>query len=496
MILSAFLLTYDLNSKNLWTDEITSVDISSKNVGAIIEWTAVDVHPPLYYIFLHYWKKVFGETEIVSRTFSTIFAILSVLLVYGIGSLLVNRNFGLLSGFLFSISPLLILRASMIRWYSSATFFGLLSIWAFLKAIKEDKLWMWITYTIASTCLIYIHYLPFSLLAGQNIYILIFRSKYKGILKKWYLSQLCILIFYMPQITTLIKQLLYAPHHGSAAPLAYGLKGAMVKIGYPLYAFCFGETILPWNFLITIPLSILYMFLFINGIWKFFIEKENLIFVLSFFFLPILFLLLITGTIFPSESFHIFPGLLLFVLPIFYLIIARGIYSLRRKDLQIVMLVLIIFTSGYSLKNYYQGKEYINPNYMIPWKQISRDLKSEVSKNDLVIATDIMLYYYRRNLPMLLMDEPFTRNEVEEYIEKNVPEKIWFQIRDSGDYTGSKWKLEFSDWLNKNYGYGIGERGYVEEDKATIFFKEKLLKRPVPKYKIIIYKYTKKYASN
>ncbi|MEF9426632.1 MAG: glycosyltransferase family 39 protein, partial [Candidatus Mariimomonas ferrooxydans] len=124
-------------------------------------------------------------------------------MVFRLGLILIDRNFGLLSGFIFSISPLLILRSSMIKSYSLVTFFGLLSIWLFLKAIRKDRRWMWITYTIASTLLIYTHYLPLCILLGQNIYIQVFRGKYKEVLKKWYLSQLCIFALHLHTTSTI-----------------------------------------------------------------------------------------------------------------------------------------------------------------------------------------------------------------------------------------------------------------------------------------------------
>ena len=492
MFLSSFLLSYNLDSKSLWSDECTDINLSAKSLKDIIEWTDNTPHPSLYYLIRYVWIEIFGKDEVINRIFSIVFASLSILPLYMIAKLLWNKNLGLISAFIYSFSPLFILRGSMIKWYSIATFFGLLSIWAFLMAIRKDKKWIWTIYIISSTIIIYVHYLPFSILLGQNIYILALKNRFKSLFKKWYLSQLIIFVFYLPQVSKLIKHLALAPNYGPPAILAHTLIGNLVKISYPLYAFCFGETILPWNFLITIPSSMIFIYLFIKGSKQFFYKKEDAYFYLSLFCMPFAFLILITYIIFPSESFHNFPGLLIYVLPIFLLIISVGIYSLKKKRNQIMIIVVIILVSGYSLKNYYRKTEYINPNYMIPWKQISRDLKSEVSEDDFVIATDESLYYYRGSLPMLLMDETRKTTEIKKYIKKTLPRNIWLQVRDWGDFAGALWVREFRDWLSNNCVLSTGERGYVEEDKATIFFKEKLLKRPVPKYKVMIYKYTKK----
>ena len=490
--MSWFLLTFNLNSKSLWTDEVADIGNSTKDIAVIVEWTNSDIHPPLYYVFSHYWMEVFGKTEHSYRMLSIVFATLSILVTYKIAILLSDRKIALLTVLILSISPLFVLRGSMIKWYSLATFFGLLSIWGFLRVCNDDKKWVWVIYIVASTCMIYTHYILISIIVCQHIYIVVFKKEYNKILPKWYLSQLAIFLLYLPQISVLIGQILSSPNYGSSAPLALGLKGIVVKIAYPLYAFCFGETILPWKFFVTLPASIIYLLLFVKGLKTYFPKREVLIFALLFFCVPIFFLIFVCSTILLSESFHTFPGNLFFLLPVFCFVIASGIYSIEKRTFQIFALGVVVLISGYSLKNYYQGREYINPNYMIPWKQISRDLKSEVSEDDFVIATDESLYYYRGSLPMLLMDETRKTTEIKKYIKKTLPRNIWLQVRDWGDFAGALWVREFRDWLSNNCVLSTGERGYVEEDKATIFFKEKLLKRPVPKYKVMIYKYTKK----
>ena len=62
----------------LWLDEALSVNISRLPVGDLLDALRHDGHPPLYYLILHYWMKVFGEGDIAVRALSGLIAVASL----------------------------------------------------------------------------------------------------------------------------------------------------------------------------------------------------------------------------------------------------------------------------------------------------------------------------------------------------------------------------------------------------------------------------------
>lgn len=54
-------------NQSIWFDEAYSVNLAQRSVGEIISLTAVDVHPPLYYLFLKVWGEIFGFSEVALR---------------------------------------------------------------------------------------------------------------------------------------------------------------------------------------------------------------------------------------------------------------------------------------------------------------------------------------------------------------------------------------------------------------------------------------------
>src|SRR5579862_8728984 len=75
---------------SIWHDEGFTMMLAPQSPAQIISRTAHDVHPPLYYITLHYWMKLFGSSEIGARSLSAVL----MLAVIPIGYLLVKELFG------------------------------------------------------------------------------------------------------------------------------------------------------------------------------------------------------------------------------------------------------------------------------------------------------------------------------------------------------------------------------------------------------------------
>jgi mannosyltransferase len=57
VLIGALLRIYHLGTQSLWLDEVISVDFGKLTVPQLIQAAARDVHPPLYYLLLHYWMR-------------------------------------------------------------------------------------------------------------------------------------------------------------------------------------------------------------------------------------------------------------------------------------------------------------------------------------------------------------------------------------------------------------------------------------------------------
>lgn len=107
---------------NIWFDESYSVGIANHSFAEIWSIGANDVHPVLFYWFLHALNLLFGENILVYR----LFTVLGALALAMLGFTHVRRDFGWKAGLLFSFSsvfmPYMAVMAVEIRMYTWAVF--------------------------------------------------------------------------------------------------------------------------------------------------------------------------------------------------------------------------------------------------------------------------------------------------------------------------------------------------------------------------------------
>jgi uncharacterized membrane protein len=157
--------------QSLWRDEAFSYLLAKKNLLQILYLTAKDFNPPLYYLLLHFWMKVFGGSEIALRSLSLIFfwatVYIGFLFMTDIFKYSQKKAFFYLAFFL--INPLLNYYAFEARMYSLFSFFAILSFYSLLT--NQKKIYFW------STLLgLFTHYFMIGVFAAQLIIYLIFKK--------------------------------------------------------------------------------------------------------------------------------------------------------------------------------------------------------------------------------------------------------------------------------------------------------------------------------
>jgi uncharacterized membrane protein len=159
------------------SDEVWSVKAASSSFGSeIAALKDQDVHPPLYFLILHLWIRLFGTGERSVRSLSGLFYILTVFAVYGIGRDLYGRDTALLSAALYLCSPLAILSAQFARMYALLGFLSILSIWLYLQfSIKRNSSkFRFALYVLVNVLGTFTHIAFFFLLFGQIAFHLMF----------------------------------------------------------------------------------------------------------------------------------------------------------------------------------------------------------------------------------------------------------------------------------------------------------------------------------
>jgi len=82
LLLGFALRLYRLGADSLWYDETVSLLLARADLSELIRHTAGDIHPPLYYLLLHFWGQFAGWSEFSAAFLSLWFGVLLIALVY------------------------------------------------------------------------------------------------------------------------------------------------------------------------------------------------------------------------------------------------------------------------------------------------------------------------------------------------------------------------------------------------------------------------------
>lgn len=208
LLLLAFgLRAYRLDEQSLRGDEAATVLYAALPVSQLWEHSRVtDPHPPLYYLMLNPWQRLFGESAWAMRFAGASASLLAVAALHRLARLTLQRaGAGLLAAALLAVNPLQIWLAQDVRSYPFFTLLGLLSSWALWRALQSktqtSKLAIqspWPLYILTTLACFYIHYYTVFLIAFQGLFALVNAKKFWPQKWPWLASQIIIALLMIP----------------------------------------------------------------------------------------------------------------------------------------------------------------------------------------------------------------------------------------------------------------------------------------------------------
>lgn len=163
----------------LWLDEALTVNIARLPLGDIPEALRHDGHPPLYYVLLHGWMEVVGETRGAVRALSGVLSTASL----GVAWLLGRRVAGVRAAcalvVLLATSPYVIRYGAEVRMYSLVMLLVLVGALATDAAARRPTPWRLAAAAMVSGLLLLTHYWAIWLL-GATIIVLVATARWRS----------------------------------------------------------------------------------------------------------------------------------------------------------------------------------------------------------------------------------------------------------------------------------------------------------------------------
>lgn len=124
-------------TQSIWRDEAFSILAAQRPLSFI--FNNLGVEPPLYYVLLHFWIKLFGTSEIAVRSLSFLgFALATIVVIFWAEKLFQKHFLSWYLPVFFFINPMLLYYAFEVRTYGWFMFFGVLSLYGY----SEKKWWV------------------------------------------------------------------------------------------------------------------------------------------------------------------------------------------------------------------------------------------------------------------------------------------------------------------------------------------------------------------
>lgn len=212
-VFASLSLAIGLN-QSVWYDEAYSVNLAKRPVGDLIHLTAVDVHPPVYYLLLKGWGSLFGFNDLGLRSLSVVLMTSVVLVMMLWMRQMFDQRTALITGALLSVSPLLLRYGFEIRMYAMAVLIMVVAswlLWLILQRQSKGKapLSWWAGYAALVALGEYTLYFSVLIWLAHLAYLIYWSIQQK---RKWWrepfwLAYAGAVVLFSPWLLTAIKQM-------------------------------------------------------------------------------------------------------------------------------------------------------------------------------------------------------------------------------------------------------------------------------------------------
>ena len=159
--------------ENFWHDEVTMLNIGLGGWNQIVDQFLLTGRPPVFGLLASMWTTLFGTGEVISRIPSYMAGVLSIAVLFQLGSLIVNQRVGLLAALVMTLSEFHIYYGQTYRYYAFYVLFVLLSFLFFYLLLVCPRRLHDVLYILFTALTFYTHPHGLFAIASQGIFFVI-----------------------------------------------------------------------------------------------------------------------------------------------------------------------------------------------------------------------------------------------------------------------------------------------------------------------------------
>lgn len=214
-----------IGNSSVWFDEAFSSYMIRFNFAEIFHFTALDVHPPLYYWLLKVWSLLFGTSDVALRSMSVLFALVALVAGYMLMRKMFGQSSALVALALAALSPVLVRYAQEMRMYTLVLAIGLSATYVLYTLRETSSKKRWALYGTLVALGMWTHYYAALIWLGHWAWRAI-ETHQAGVkkwakaffTKNWVLVHAWAVALFVPWLPWLIKQTLVLQGNGFWIP--------------------------------------------------------------------------------------------------------------------------------------------------------------------------------------------------------------------------------------------------------------------------------------
>lgn len=395
VVLAFALRLYHLDYQSLWRDEVDAIIFARRGLSGLLPLFARPGHNgPLYYLVLHFWIRLAGDSQFSVRFLSLTCGVLAVPLMFKLGRRWVGQRGALVAALLCATSPYLIWYSQEGKMYALLLFLSMVSTYVYLLALERNRIYLWVSYLVLTAASMYVHLLAVLLIAFHFLLFFVTWARYRHALKSWLATFAILALPYIPLARWQVP-LLFSPF--STGHQFYALHEMLT-----ILLFAFSLNLAPYRGLLPIAV---FVFLLLagmllyrrsdgraqsRGLRRVLRSRQESISLSLYLFVPIICLFVI------SLGMPIFTDrYLITVVPAYLLLLSCGLLALKQRfaPLALVCLALLVVSNLYVVS--VQGHTKIKSDFRSAAEYVRDDGRGDLMMFLMPHGKRVFGYYYQ-----------------------------------------------------------------------------------------------------
>lgn len=212
ILLNLIFKFYYLPQESIYGDEAYSIFQGQKPLGELTDVFLHDQNPPLHIALLHFWMQLFGISDVSAKSFSVVLSVLCAFVLFIYSKKYLNKTAAIFVSILFLFSNVQLFYSHEIRTYALVQVLCMSSFYFYFKILKTPDKTSIVMLTLFNLLLLFSHYLTIFIHITQFICVWMFYKENKKGIKYYVVSQLIVMVLFLPWLKVLFANL---PQNGS-----------------------------------------------------------------------------------------------------------------------------------------------------------------------------------------------------------------------------------------------------------------------------------------